>query len=304
MEREFTRANLQALYQMLFELAKGNLAFKIERSNHHDELEGLIALLNMTAEKLHKNRNQFLWFNRQNEIMVIKTLSFLLNQEYEVVHYWCEIEGFEKSTRFQKILGKPFENLLTKEGRAAWKEKIPGLLNQEPTFTILPLNYKSYNHLNLNLHSVMVRISHPDVINYIITSCLLDIKKDDVFNLPENDSLKKLSIWDQQLFQDLHEYINLHLQEPLKPIYELASLFNTNEHKIKTGFKEIFGVTPFQYHRVKRIEHSKILIAYTDLSLKDIALKMGFRSYPQFSKHFKNYTEMSPRDFKKRIQKS
>ena len=116
--------------------------------------------------------------------------------------------------------------------------------------------------------------------------------------------MNKLSLWDQELFHEIEEYIIDHLQEPLKPVYELASLFNTNEHKIKTGFKEIFGVTPFQYHREQRIELSKILIANTDLSLKDIALKIGFTSYPQFSQHFKNYTEMSPRDFKKRIQKS
>lgn len=302
MEREFTKANLQAVYRMLFELAKGNLAFKIERSNHQDELEGLIALLNMTAEKLHKNRNQFLWLNRQNEIVIIKTLSFLLNQEFEVVHYYCGIESFENSTRSQKILGKPFDNLLTTESRAAWKKKIPELLKQKQTFTVFLLNYKSYDHLNLNLHTVMARISHPDAINYIVTSCLLDIKKDDVFNFRENTTMNKFSLWDQQLFHEIEEYIIDHLQEPLKPVYELASHFNTNEHKIKTGFKEIFGVTPFQYHREQRIELSKILIANTELSLKEIALKMGFNSYPQFSQHFKNYTEISPRDFKKLIQ--
>ncbi len=304
MEREFTRENLQGVYRMLFELAKGNLAFKIERSNHHDELEGLIALLNMTAEKLHKNRNQFLWFNRQNEIVVIKTLSFLLNQECEVVRYYCEIESFENSTRSQKISDKPFENVLTKESRAIWKKKTFELLKQDQTFTILPLNYKTYDHSHLNLHSVIARITNTDTVNYIVTSCLLDIKKDDVFNFPEDEGFKKMNIWDQQLFNEIEEYIINHLKEPLKPVYELASFFNTNEHKIKTGFKEIFGVTPFQYHREQRIELSKILIANTDLSLKDIALKMGFTSYPQFSQHFKNYTEMSPRDFKKRIQKS
>lgn len=304
MEREFTRENLQRVYRMLFEMAKGNLAFQIERSNHHDELEGLMSLLNMTSEKLNKNRNQFLWYNRQNEVVVIKITSFVLNKNCDVLHYRSEMEGIEIGIASQNIVGESFKDLLAPDSRATWKEKIKHLSKQHQTFSMLPLKYKFHDHLHLTMHSVITRVCSPGTEIFIVTSALLDIKKDDVFNLQENEGVKNLSIWDQQLFQEIHEYIIQHLKEPLKPIYELAALFNTNEHKIKTGFKEVFGVTPFQYHREQRMEQSKILIANTDLSLKEIAVKMGFSSYPQFSRNFKNSTEMTPRSFKRRVGNS
>ena len=135
----------------------------------------------------------------------------------------------------------------------------------------------------------------------MIYSSQLNLEQDDFFNAPEIKSNHTLSIWDQQLFQDIHSYIANHLEEALISYYELASLFNTNEHKIKIGFKEVYGRTPFQLHREKRIEHSKILIGNTDLSLSEIALKMGFSSYPQFSRTFKMITGFSPRTFKRKV---
>lgn len=76
MEREFNRANLRGVYRMLTEWAKGNFAYQIKRSRHQDELEGLVAYFNQTGEELNNNRNQFLWLNRQNEIVVIRTAIF------------------------------------------------------------------------------------------------------------------------------------------------------------------------------------------------------------------------------------
>ncbi len=126
-----------------------------------------------------------------------------------------------------------------------------------------------------------------------------NLEQNNLFNVPEIKSNDTISIWDQQLFQDIHSYIENHLEKPLISYYDLASLFNTNEHKIKVGFKEVYGLTPFQLHREKRIERSKILIANTDLFLTEIAEKMGFSTYPQFSKTFKIITGISPRTYKK-----
>ncbi|MDT0644520.1 AraC family transcriptional regulator [Zunongwangia sp. F363] len=95
-----------------------------------------------------------------------------------------------------------------------------------------------------------------------------------------------------------------HLDESLKPLYEIAALHNTNEHKIKTGFKKVFGSTPNQYHREQRIERSKILIENTDLSLSEIAQKMGFASYPAFSKTFKQLAKVTPRKYSKSTRNS
>ena len=64
MEREFNRVNLRGIYRILTEIAKGNFAFQIKRTDHKDELEGLHVYANQTSEELYRNRHQFLWLNR------------------------------------------------------------------------------------------------------------------------------------------------------------------------------------------------------------------------------------------------
>jgi len=300
MDREFNRESLQAIYRMLFEMAKGNFDFQIERTNHHDELEGLSLLLNMTAQKLKKNRNQFLWLNKDREFVKIQTASFLLDSECKIVHFQSEMKYFKDIGEILLHDEKKFSDLLTEESENQWSRSINNLKEKKQWFLILPLNYSFHKSLHLRLHSIITRVTCKKSEFYLIYSSQFNLEQDNLFNTPEIKSNGNFSIWDQQLFQDIHSYIENHLEEPLISYYDLASLFNTNEHKVKVGFKEMYGLTPFQLHRKKRIEHSKILIANTDLSLTEIARKMGFSTYPQFSKTFKMIMGISPRTYKRR----
>lgn len=299
MDREFNRESLQAIYRMLFEMAKGNFAFQLERTSHHDELEGLMLLLNMTAQKLNKNRNQFLWLNKNREFVEVQTVSFLLNSESKIVQFQSEVEFFNNKTKKWIPVGKNFLALLTEESKSQWIRSIHKLKRKNQKFLFLSLHYSFYKSMHLRLHSVITKITCEKSEYYMVHSSQLNMEKDDFFNAPKIKTGHGLSIWDQQLFEDIYTYIINHLEEPLVSNYDLASLFNTNEHKLKVGFKKAYGRTPFQLHREKRIAHSKILINNTDLSLTEIAVKMGFSTYPQFSKTFKMLTGKSPRTFQK-----
>jgi len=299
MEREFNRANLRGLHRMLFEIAKGNLAFQIKRTKNNDELEALLVVFNLTAQRLNRNRNQFLWFNRHNEVVLIRIASFLLNKNLEVIDYIWEGELFDQLTESRNIKEEDFEKLLLKKSLPKWKNSIRQLSKGKQNFVHLQLQYEFYELLKLSLPSVIIKVLCEDGVKFIVNSSLLDIEKDNSFNLRENATMNKLSIWDQQLLQNIEEYIMDHLKEQLKPIYEIASLYHTNEHKIKTGFKKIFDQTPHQFHKEQRIEQCKVLIINTDLTLKEIAQKMGFKSYPNFSQNFKNITKMTPRRYRK-----
>lgn len=298
MDREFNRESLQAIYRMLFEMAKGNFDFQIERTNYDDELEGLTLLLNMTVQKLKKNRNQFLWLNKDREFVRIQTACFLLDSDYRILHFQSEMEYLNDKVE-SKPEKKKFSAFLTEKSKSRWSRSIINLQRKKQGFLILPLNYSLHKSLKLRLHSVIAKVTCEKSEFYMVHSSQLNLAKGDFFNASKIKSNHTLSIWDQQLFLDIHSYITNHLEEPLISYFDLASLFNTNEHKIKIGFKEVYGLTPFQLHRKKRIERSKILIANTDLLLTEIAQKMGFSTYPQFSKTFKMITGISPRAYKR-----
>ncbi|OSS37840.1 AraC family transcriptional regulator protein [Christiangramia flava JLT2011] len=279
-------------------MAKGNFDFQIECTNRHDELEGLMLLLNLTVQKLKKNRNQFLWLNKDREFVKIQTACFLLDSDYRIVHFQSEMEYLKE--KFENLPeGEKFSAFLTEESKNQWSKSIINLKDKKQWFLILPLNYSFQKSLQFSLHSVIAKVTCKKSEFYLVYSSQPNLEQNNLFNVPEIKSNDTISIWDQQLFQDIHSYIENHLEKPLISYYDLASLFNTNEHKIKVGFKEVYGLTPFQLHREKRIERSKILIANTDLFLTEIAEKMGFSTYPQFSKTFKIITGISPRTYKK-----
>ncbi len=298
MEREFNRANLRGIYRILTEMAKGNFAYQIKRTHHRDELEGLNAYINQTAEELNIKRHQFLWLNRQTEIMVIRTATFLLNKELEVLGYsYNHPDNIEVNPN--NILGKSFSELLVRKFQDGWEKKIMEFLGSSEQSLNITLEYQFDEFLKVNLHSVVSRLTGTREEKYIVTSYLLDTSKEFFSHLPENSEIKTYSKWDQKLFHEIHIYILHHLDEPSQPLAELARLFNTNEYKIKTGFKGIFGCTPTQYFNRQRIRQCKILIESTDLSLLEISEKMGFSSYPHFSKSFKKETHLTPSFYKK-----
>lgn len=295
MERVFNRVNLRGIYRMLTEMAKGNFAYQIKRTHHRDELEGLV---NQTAEELRRKRHQFLLLNRQTEIMMIRTATFLLDENLKVVDYsYTHPDNIVIDPN--TIIDKPFYELLIKRSQDRWTKKITEFLDgNEQSFNIT-LEYHFDELLKIDLHTVISRLTGMRDEKYIVTSYLMDTTDDFFLELPENSEIKTYSRWDQKLFHEIHIYIMHHLEEPPKTLDQLAGLFNTNKYKIKNGFKEVFGCTPTQYYNKQRIRKCKILIENTDLSLTEISNKMGFSSYPHFSKSFKKFTQLTPRFYKK-----
>ncbi|WP_339651676.1 AraC family transcriptional regulator [uncultured Salegentibacter sp.] len=298
MERVFNRVNLRGIYRMLTEMTKGNFAYQIKRTHHRDELEGLNAYVNQTAEELRRKRHQFLLLNRQTEIMMIRTATFLLDENLKVVDYsYTHPDNIVIDPN--TIIDKPFYELLIKKSQDRWTKKITEFLDgNEQSFNIT-LEYHFDELLKIDLHTVISRLTGMRDEKYIVTSYLMDTTDDFFLELPENSEIKTYSRWDQKLFHEIHIYIMHHLEEPPKTLDQLAGLFNTNKYKIKNGFKEVFGCTPTQYYNKQRIRKCKILIENTDLSLTEISNKMGFSSYPHFSKSFKKFTQLTPRFYKK-----
>ncbi len=73
-------------------------------------------------------------------------------------------------------------------------------------------------------------------------------------------------------------------------------------------FSEIFrrhaGISPVKYLAVYRIERAKTLLAFTDMSVSEVAEHLGFDSIHYFSKAFKQFHGREPSHFSRHIKKS
>jgi len=79
---------------------------------------------------------------------------------------------------------------------------------------------------------------------------------------------------------------------------DVASQVHLNPAYFSTVFKQSTGSSFKEYLNMVRIEESKRLLANTDYSVIDIAIATGFEDQSYFSKVFKKYTGLTPKQYR------
>ncbi|WP_028608776.1 helix-turn-helix transcriptional regulator [Paenibacillus harenae] len=103
-----------------------------------------------------------------------------------------------------------------------------------------------------------------------------------------------------ELLTKIRAYFDHNVHRSVK-LDELAERFHISKFYLIHLFKNMFKMTPIQYHQQIRMEKAKILIRYTYLSLQDIAEQLGYSNIHAFSRAFKANAGCSPSSF--RLQK-
>ena len=94
------------------------------------------------------------------------------------------------------------------------------------------------------------------------------------------------------------EHINANLSASLS-VEEIAKNSNISKNTLYRGFKKEFGMTVRDYITQKRMETAEKLLKNTDLSIEEIADKVGFSTSAYFGSVFKKSKGISPLKFRK-----
>lgn len=81
-------------------------------------------------------------------------------------------------------------------------------------------------------------------------------------------------------------------------VKEYADRLCLTVEKLNKLCKESYGQSPKTIILDKKITEAKRLLYFTDLSVKEIAFRLGFEDSSYFSRIFKQKTKISPSDFK------
>ena len=92
------------------------------------------------------------------------------------------------------------------------------------------------------------------------------------------------------------EYINRHYSEPSLSIKEIARVIHIHENYLSHTFREEMGLPFREYLSQKRISMSYALMERGMTSVSEIAYAVGFSDPLYFSKVFKRYNGISPRE--------
>ena len=110
--------------------------------------------------------------------------------------------------------------------------------------------------------------------------------------------IEKTKLYDIPALERAKQIIEMHISEHFS-IARLAAMVGLNEFKLKVGFKELFQTTPYQYLRHLRLQQAKELLEDTDLTIAQIADKVGFGSYNGLSTTYKDVFKIAPTHYRK-----
>jgi AraC family transcriptional regulator len=98
------------------------------------------------------------------------------------------------------------------------------------------------------------------------------------------------------------ELMHAHMEREL-PLEELAAAAYLSPFHFARLFKKVTGASPHAYLAALRVERAKNLLATTDLSITEIATRVGYASSSHFSKAFRQATALTPRAFRAAVVK-
>ena len=115
-----------------------------------------------------------------------------------------------------------------------------------------------------------------------------------------NEEEYKRSFKRLDTFNSILEYIHLHYDNDLS-VQELANRFFISPSYFAHFFKGRTGKSVMEYINDIRLQHAKRFLEVENISIGEVARRVGFRDANYFSRRFKLYTKMTPVQYKQQF---
>lgn len=316
------KERIKQINTMLLEMAEGNFFYRLERTGKNDNIEAMVAILNMLAEEIQESHPYGITKTKGKTKHIVQMV-FKLNAQ-GIIRMTSQKTCILLHYLYSDIIGQPFEKFLARSSKNKWFTELKGLMDKKISDRNIELVLVTKDNLRLpnpchittcedsitGERHILITIVHHTTRQHELEE---ELKKSiiDLNQAPELDKIGpinkkgsfRLNTDDVRKIRKGREFIMNNLEKDLPGIKELALHIGTNEYKLKMGFKSLYGTTVYRFILEERLAKTKILIQYTDLSLKSIALKNGFKSFPHFSRSFKKKYGYSPSELRKQALK-
>ncbi len=123
----------------------------------------------------------------------------------------------------------------------------------------------------------------------MMTTCIAFIKLEKLILLRQDNVAVKA-----------YQYIEEHYHQNLR-IEQLCEIFDVGKTTLCNEVKRMYGKSFGEIIYLRRMERASELLCKTNLYVNQVAERCGFEDYNYFSKQFKKYSGMSPREFRKNL---
>ena len=290
MENQKTQQRIKEIYQMLFEMATGNLAFRIIKTDQDDEVGKMSEMLNKLAGEMHDILLQSGYVNPHYSYQNLVQTTFILDDNFLISNFNAHVLQalyYESEELFQVDFGK----FIAPQSFSIWNQKKKEASLDDNYHSTVQLIFVTGNNKLLPAFCTISRLRYSDkIIVNSITTILQELLSDPKYVIKINPEKQSEAI----VMQNLYDYILNHLEQPLPTLKELAVLFDCNEYKLKLGFREFFKTSIYNFYHDERLKRAHLMILQTKIPLKEIAIMNGFNTYLNFYKAFKKRFKYAP----------
>lgn len=128
---------------------------------------------------------------------------------------------------------------------------------------------------------------------------MLEASLQQMFALQLADMMKeqrrqsRLGARDREIIHAVKHHLQSTFQED-HSLLELSRKFGLNQNKLKTGFREEFGVPVIEYLFQLKMDHAKMLLSHHGVNVSEAACAVGYRHAHHFATAFKRKFGFSP----------
>lgn len=113
------------------------------------------------------------------------------------------------------------------------------------------------------------------------------------------DQTVPLSASDIRRIKEARELLVRDMENP-PSLAQLAKMAGLGEKKLKTGFKQVFGLPVFEYFRNYRLGIARELLASGGMNVTEVGMYIGYQSLSHFSHEFFKRYGVTPKKFQRK----
>lgn len=133
-----------------------------------------------------------------------------------------------------------------------------------------------------------LQLAFVDLLYFICGLCAQPLKERREFSSDKEASVQQIITWLEGSYKE-----DLHMEQ-------LEAQLHMSKSYLSKLFKEVTGVTIFNYMYRRRINEAKMMFMLEpDLSVTEASFRLGFKHLAHFSRLFKQYAGMTPEQFKR-----
>ncbi len=101
----------------------------------------------------------------------------------------------------------------------------------------------------------------------------------------------------KQIYLDIIDYINTNISRNIK-IAEIADAFGYSPKYLSHLFAQIRGIPLKQFILSQKVDAANFMLSDNDISVTEIAARLGFSDVHNFARAYKNFTGLTPSEYR------